>query len=218
MYLPYRCALFVASAASDTSDFEALMQKIDAIPTPVTAENWGGASASDHTVFTSPLAISPKDKRRAKAKGTIVPRPSESTTPYLRSFIGQSRKPSGAMGLAEHQLTGRMVRAILQSRHKPWAVNTPIDRLQKTLVDWLYEDVPARQFGDMDPIGIYYDAISDSDPLVAQAGSTQGVVEMLTDLERLLTRAYPNCEPLRRMSRQVEKSLKIIERTTIAPR
>jgi hypothetical protein len=104
MYLPYRCAFFVASGASGTSDFEALMQKIDAIPAPVTAENWKGASAGDHTVFTSPLAISPEDKRRAKAKGTIVPRPSERTTPYLRSFIGQARKPSGAMGIVSHHV------------------------------------------------------------------------------------------------------------------
>lgn len=211
MYLPYRCALFVASAASGASDFDALLRRIDAIPAPVTAENWEGVSAGDHTLFASPLAISPQDKRRAKAKGTIVPRSSKRTIPYMRSIIGQARKPNGTMTLGEHELAGRMVRALLQSCHKPWAVNDRLDRLQKTLVDWLYEDVPGRQFGDTDPVDLYYGAIPASDPLVVQAGSTPGVVDMLADLKGLLTNAYPNCAPLRRMTQQVEMSLEIIE-------
>jgi hypothetical protein len=218
MYLPYRCALFVASDASGASDFDALLQKIDAIPAPVTAESWEGVSAGDHTLFASPLAISLQDKRRAKAKGTIVPRSSKRTIPYIRSFIGQARKPNGTMTLAEHQLAGRMVRALLQSCHKPWAVNDRLDRLQNTLVDWLYADVPERQFGDLDPVDLYYHAIADNDPLVIKADSTRGVADILADLKELLTNAYPNCAPLRKMTRQVEISLEIIEKATVGRR
>lgn len=215
MYLPYCCALFVASEASGGADFDALTRKIDAIPAPVTAENWNGVSAGDHKPFVSPLAVSAQDRRRAGAKGTVVSRSSKQTIPYIRSFIGQARKPNGTMTLAQHRLAGRMVRALLQSCHKPWAVNGRLDRLQSTLVDWLYEDVPARQFGDMDPVDLYYDAIPDSDLLVVQAGSTDGVIEMLADLKALLTQSYPNCAPLRRMTRHVDMSLEIMEKATV---
>lgn len=218
IYFPFRCAMFVASNATGPLDFDAMMRKINGISQPVTAEHWKGKSAADHKLFTSPLAISSQDKRRAKAKGTIVPRPSKCTIPYMRSLIGAARKPNGAMTLSEHELAGRMVRSILQSNHKPWAVNAQIDRMQRHLVDWLYADVPARQFGDIDPVDFYYAAIADNDPLVTQAGSTGGVIHILTNLKTLLIGAYPNCAPLRKMTQHVDKSLEIIAKANGAQR
>ncbi len=209
IYFPYRCALFVASEVSSTFDFEKLMRTIDAMPAPVTAERWQGMTASGHTTFTSPLAISAQDKRRAQAKGTVVPRPSKATIPYMRTLIGQARKPNSEMSLADHQRMGNMIKAVLQSQHKPWAANRPLDKLCSTLVDWLYEDVPSHTFGRMDPVDVYYAAIDENDPLLARAESTRGVIELLIDLRELLTRDYPDCEPLRRMTRKIETSLRI---------
>jgi hypothetical protein len=210
IYFPYRCGFFLASEVSEKFDFDALMRKVDSLPDPVTAEGWAGISVGDHAAFVTPMATSPQDKRRAKAKGTIVRRSSRKTIPYHRDLIGQARRPNGKMALADHQKAGRMIRAALQSRHKPWAVNRPMERLMGTLVDRLYDDVPPRDLADMnDPIDIYYGANSEDEAYIAQASSTQGVVEILTELTNVLRQAYPNCAPLHAAEQNISTAQKI---------
>lgn len=211
IYFPYRCSLFVGSAASSSFDFGALMKNIDALPAPVTAEKWSGSSVDDHTLFLTPAAKSAQDRHRAKAKGTIVRRPSKKTVPYLRSFIGTSRKPNGRMSLEGHEYAGRMIGAVLQSRFKPWAINEQLQRLRSTLVDWLYEDVSHRELARLDdPVEIYYGHdLPDAD--VARAGSGCGVQDVLADLKRHLRRAYPDCAPLRRALRRLERSMQMTQ-------
>jgi hypothetical protein len=210
IYFPYRCGFFVASEVSSKFDFGGLMRKIDALADPVTAESWKGISVRDHALFISPMATTPQDKRRAKAKGTIVRRPSRKTIPYHRDMIGRARKPNGRMTLTDHQQAGRMISAVLQSRHKPWGVNWPMERLMSTLVDWLYEDVSSRELEQIyDPIDIYYGGISEGDTYVAETASTGGVVKILNELTTLLKQTYPDCAPLRAAVQKIDTAIKI---------
>ena len=210
LYFPYRCAFFVASEKSDSFDFDALMETINAMPDPVTAERWPGETAENHETFLSPLAKTHQDKRRAKAKGTIVPRNSKKTIPYTRSLIGAARKPNGQMSLEEHRMAGRMIRAVLQSNFKPHAVNRRMDKLMSTLVDWLYEDVPHRELNRLyDPVDIYYGEMPSDDAFFLSTNSSKGVVDILTKLKRLLEHSYPDSKPLRQLTGRVETALKL---------
>ncbi len=210
LYFPYRCAFFVASKQTADFNFGALVGTINAMPAPQTSEHWQGQSAPNHETCVSLLATSPQDKRRAKAKATIVARPSRQTIPYRRDMLGLARKPNGRMTLAEHQMAGRMIRAVLHSNFKPWAVNQRMDEVMRVLVDWLYEDVaPGKLNALPDPIDLYYGEMPSSDPLFLQAGSRSGVVSMLLDLRALLEGAYPRCAPLRKLTGQIETSLKM---------
>ena len=218
IYFPYLSALFVAADASAKLDFDALMAKIDNIPVPVTADHWPGTSAAGHKVFASPTATRPQDKRRARASGTVVSRPSRKTVPYGRSPVGPARKPNGTMSLAEHQQAGRMTLAVLQSQHKPWAVNEHMNRLMNTLVGWLYEDVPYQELNRLyDPVDIYYGKISEDDIFVTQANSQRGVIEVLTGLGDLLQRSYPDCAPLRKILAKIDMSLTITRMAKARP-
>jgi len=210
MYFPYRCALFVATPQVGPFDFRKLMDTIDALAEPISAENWQGLSTPNHDTFLSPLAHTPQDKRRAKAKGTIVPRSSRKTVPYNRDMLGQARKPNGEMTIEEHQQAGRMIRAVLQSNFKPRSINRRMDKLMMVLVDWLYADVPQRQLAKLhDPIDVYYGDMPRDDVYFIQANSTAGVINTLEKLRELLVRAYPDCEPLRRLTGRIDTSLKI---------
>lgn len=213
IYYPYRCALFVAAETAGGVDLEALMRQIDALSDPVTADDWSGVSVADHALFCTPLTLSPQDRRRAKAKGTINPRSSSKTVPYHRFLIGAARKPNGKLPLAGHEEAGRMIAAVLQSRHKPWAVNEQMDKLCHTLVDWLYADVPQRDLDRLyDPIDLYYSA-APGDALIARAGSAVGVVDILWDLRDLLAKAYPDSAPLRRQIAHITRASKITLKT-----
>ncbi|MGF7170809.1 hypothetical protein FHS91_002497 [Sphingobium xanthum] len=209
MYFPYRCALFVAVDTARGLDFEALMQRINALPDPVTTVDWSGVSVADHRLFCTPLTLSSQDRRRAKAKGTINPRSSSKTVPFHRSFIGAARKPNGKLSLAGHEAAGRMIAAVLQSRHKPWAVNEQMDKLCSILVDWLYADVPHSVLDRLhDPVDIYYSAAPD-EALIVRADSAVGVVDILSDLKTLLAKAYPESAPLRRQIARITRASKI---------
>ena len=210
LYFPYRCTLFVASKRTEDFDFDALVRSINALPAPETPEHWAGSSMPNHDIFVSPQAATPQDKRRAKAKGTIVARPSRQTLPYHRDMIGYDRKPNGSMTLAQHQLAGRLLRAILQSNSKPGTVNWRVDKLMRVLVDWLYADVPLRQLNALDdPVSLYYGDMSSDDPLFNRANSPSGVESLLIELKALLESSYPQCAPLRKLTGRIETALKI---------
>jgi hypothetical protein len=210
LYFPYRCTLFVASKRTEDFDFDALVRSINALPAPETPEHWAGSSMPNHDIFVSPQAATPQDKRRAKAKGTIVARPSRQTLPYHRDMIGYDRKPNGSMTLAQHQLAGRLLRAILQSNSKPGAVNWRVDKLMSVLVDWLYADLPLRQLNALDdPVSFYYGDMSSDDPLFNRANSPSGVESLLIELKALLESSYPQCAPLRKLTGRIETALKI---------
>ncbi|MBY0391876.1 MAG: DUF5623 domain-containing protein [Novosphingobium sp.] len=210
LYFPYRCTLFVASKRTEDFDFHALVRTINALPAPETPEHWAGSSMPNHDVFISPQAATPQDKRRAKAKGTIIARPSRQTLPYHRDMIGYDRKPNGSMTLAQHQLAGRLLGAILQSNSKPGAVNWRVDKLIRVLVDWLYADVPHQQLNALDdPIDLYYGDMSPDDPLFSRANSPSGVESLLIELKGLLEGAYPQCAPLRKLTGRIDTALKI---------
>ena len=210
LYFPYRCAFFVASKQAANFDLGALVGTISAMPAPPTSEHWQGQSAPNHETFVSPLATSPQDKRRAKAKGTVVARSSRQTVPYHRDMLGSARKPNGRMTLEEHRNAGRMIRAVLQSNCKPWSVNRRMDEIMRLLVDWLYVDVTPRELNALpDPIDLYYGEMASNEPLFLRSNSRGGVETILLDLKALLERAYPPSGPLRKLTNRIETSLKI---------
>lgn len=98
MYSPDHSNMFVATDASPGYDFKSLIAKIDSIPYPVTTENWTGTSSKGHETFFSPLCITPLDKKRAVAKGTIYRWSSSKTVP-MRSWDApyNERRPNAVM-------------------------------------------------------------------------------------------------------------------------
>ena len=87
MYYPGESQMFIATDATTGYDFTSLMEKIDNIPSPITTENWNSESSFGHDIFLSPQAITPQDKKRAIARGTIHREPSSKTVPMRRSQL-----------------------------------------------------------------------------------------------------------------------------------
>lgn len=210
IYSPHLCGFFVASPISQGYDFDRLMRRIDALA--VVPRQWDGTSVADHMVFLSPLATTPQDRRRARAKGMIRPEPSVATLPYTGFGTGNRRRPNASMPVSDHRDLGRMIKAILTSQHKPWAVNRRMDRLRSTLEDWLNGEIRGEDLTRGEFFKIYYGNISDDDPHVATAASTAGVIELLLDVMDRLRLHYVDCAPLRRVESRIGTALKFIER------
>lgn len=211
IYSPSACALFVAAKVECDLDFDALMATIDGLAPPVTADAWPGVSAPGHKTFLSPMAITPQDKRRSRAKGTIYQMPSKITVPSSARW-NALRKPVGALGRQAHVEAGRMIMALLYSASKPYAVNKRFETLRCTLEDWLGmetrdEDISRREFLDA-----YYGAFDEGDPHVAEAETSDGVIATLAKLRGMLTQAYPDCAPLRRLTSRIDTAVKMTAR------
>lgn len=211
IYSPSACALFVAAKADSDLDFDALMARIDGLAPPVTVDAWPGVSVPGHETFLSPMAITPQDKRRSRAKGTIYQVSSKTTVPSSARW-NALRKPVGALGHDAHVEAGRMIMALLYSASKPYAVNKRLETLRCTLEDWLGmetrdQDMPRREFLDA-----YYGAFNKEDPLVAEAENSDGVIAMLDKLRAMLTQAYPDCAPLRRLTCRIDTAVKMATR------
>lgn len=208
MYYPDHSNMFVSTDASTGYDFKGLMAKIDSIPYPVTAGNWTGISSKGHDTFFSPLCVTPQDKKRAVAKGTIY-RVSSSKTQPMRNLNApyNERRPNAVMSVENHLLAARLIKAIQKSAATSMAVKSRLSSIKSKLDDWFFSEHDNNVTGKMDLF--YYGDIDRNDPLVLQAHSSKGVISLLQQLKDILLDAYVDCEPLRRMIGKLDTSIKL---------
>ena len=208
MYYPGMSVMFVATDASTGYDIDALMAKIDSIPSPVTEENWTGISSQGFDTFFSPLCTSSQDKKRAVAKGTIIRASSSKTQPMRRwGSSDNERRPNAVMPVEDHQLAARLIKAIYYSDASHRAVQARLSPIRSKLEDWFFSEHDRSITNEFDLF--YYGGIDENDPLVLRAQSPKGVVSMLQELKTLLQEAYVDCDPLRRMVGKVDTSIKL---------
>lgn len=207
MYYPDHSSMFVSTDASTGYDFKGLMAKIDSMPYPVTVENWTGISTKGHDTFFSPLSVTPQDKKRAVAKGTIYRLSSSKTLP-MRSWDApdNQRRPNAVMSVESHLIAARLIKAVEQSSSKPWAVNTRLSSIKSKLEDWFFSEHEKCVTDKFDLF--YYGSIDSNDPFVLHAHSSEGVISLLQELRDMLLDAYVDCEPLRGMIRKIDASIK----------
>ena len=208
MYYPDHSNMFVATDASTGYDFKGLMAKIDSITAPVTLENWAGISSKGYDAFLSPLTVTPQDKKRSVARGTIYREPSSKTMPmkYWNAPYNE-RRPNAVMSIKSHQLAARLIRAIEQSSAKPYAVNSRFLIIKCKLEDWFFSEHEKKVTDKFDLF--YYGDIDRYDPFVLQAHSSEGVISLLQQLKDILLDAYVDCEPLKRMIGSLDTSIKL---------
>lgn len=208
MYYPDMSCMFVSTDASTGYDFKGLMAKIDRIPYPVTEENWTGISTKGHDTFFSPLTVTSQDRKRAVAKGTIYRTSSNKTQP-MRHWDApyNERRPNAVMSVETHQLAARLIKAIQQSAATPIAVNARLSSIKSKLENWFFSEHEKNVTNKFD--FFYYGNIDGNDPFVLKAHSSKGIVSLLQELKDTLRDAYVDCEPLRRMIRKLDTSIKL---------
>lgn len=208
MYYPGMTCLFVATDSSTEFDFKGLMDKINSIPCPLTVENWPGESIRGHETFYSPLCVTEHDKKRAVAKGTIYRFPGKKTLP-MRPWDdpGNERRPNAVMSIKSHQLAAKLMIAVQQSAAKPFAVNTRLSSIKSKLEDWFFSEHDKSVTDKFELF--YYGSIDQNDPLALRASSAKGVISLLQELKSILQDAYVDCEPLRKIIRKIDTSIKL---------
>jgi Domain of unknown function (DUF5623) len=212
MYYPYSCDLYVATDGSTGYDLDALVAKINAMPAPLLAENWTGESASSWETFTSPMAKTPQDTRRARCRGTIYPTDSATTVPFSYNMGSSRRRPKGEMGIEGHIEAGRMIKAVLSSQERPFSVYRRMNAVRSTLEDWMGKEIDRDQLDGPEFFDVYYHELEDDNPLWSRAMSRDGLISILEDLKKNLQIAYPDCAPLRSLLNRIDMSVKLITR------
>lgn len=207
MYAPGESSMFVATDASTGYDFKGLMAKVDGIVSGVTEETWQGLSSKGFDPFLSPLTVTEYDQKRAVAKGTIY-RTSSSKTMPMKTWDDPSneRRPNAVMSVEDHQYAARLIKAVEQSTEKPIAVNARLSTIKSKLEDWFFSEHDSAVTDKCDLF--YYGDIDTNDPLALRASSTKGVNGLLQELKDTLQKAYVDCEPLRKMIRKLDTSMK----------
>lgn len=209
MYNPYNCDLYVATGAADF-DIDGLVTRINAMPPPLLADDWAGESVTSWETFTSPMAISPQDVRRARCRGTIYPTDSATSVPMSYNLGATGRRPRGALTLNGHIEAGRMIKAVIWSDQRPCGVYRRMNSLRSTLEDWMDREVADAEFDGMDFFDVYYHELDEEDPLAHRVASPQGVAELLGDLKQMLQSAYMDCGPLRQELRRIDASITLL--------
>lgn len=212
MYNPHSCDLYVVADGKTSFDLDALVAKINAMPMPLLEADWPGESAPSWGVFASPMAKTAQDIRRARCKGTIYSASSASTVPYHYGPGSSERRPAGKMEIKEHWEAGRIIKAIIRSYQKPFAVNGRMNSVRATLEDWMSLENTREQLQDIEFFDVYYREAEADAPYHEIAKSRVGVVSLLGDLKQKLQAAYPDCAPLRKQLHRIDMSISLIGR------
>ncbi len=212
MYNPYQCGLYVATDGRQGFDFDALMAKIDAIPAPTVGDDWVCESVPNHDVFVSPAAQTKQDRRRARSKGTVIPMATDTTIPYNAMFGRARRRPTGAMGVPGHIEMGRILKAVIHSKHRPWGAHQRLDSVRSTLEDWMALEISKGDLDGPEFFDVYYHDPDSEGPYAEAAQSRGGLISILGELKTMLQGAYPDCAPLRQQLHKIDMSVSLIER------
>ncbi len=213
MYFPHQAPLFAATDASTGYDFAALMAKINALPLPVTDENWIGDSVDNHEVFVSPKATTPQDVRRARAKGTIYRYASKNTVPMHWRSERDDRKPNAIMPFETHKRLGLAINAVMDSDDIGSMTWSRLSSLRSELESWLFVEHNEDQYEDVNFIHVYYGGMQSEDPYLSQAQTFDGKVQLLKSVRKQLKRSYPDCAPLRRILKKVDVAISRLKQT-----
>lgn len=212
MYNPYDCDLYVAAESGTSYDLDGLVTKIEAMPAPLLGKDWAGESFPSWDTFTSPMAKTPQDVRRARCRGTIYPTDSATSVPYSYSLGSSRRRPAGKLGIEGHIEAGRIIKAVLQSDPRFYGVYRRMNALRSTLEDWMSLEIGRGQLEGPEFFDVYYHHLEDNDPFKHVASVRGGVVTLLDNLKQKLQAAYPNCAPLRQQLQRIDMSVSLIGR------
>ena len=212
MYYPYSCDLFVVADTGTALDIDSLVGAINGMPEPDAADQWSGESASDWETFVSPLAATPQDIRRARARGTIYPTSSAATVPYSYSVNSDRRRPAAKMGIPGHVAAGHILKAVLGARNRPFSVYTRLNRVRSTLEDWMTMEIARNELDGPEYFEVYYTDTEADQPFQKAAETHAGIVDMLMELDGQLRKAYPNCAPLRELLHRIDMSIRLVSK------
>lgn len=216
MYYPYSCDLYVATDGATSYEFDALVEKINTMPIPLLAENWSGDSVTSWETFLSPCAKSSQDIRRARCRGMIYPNASATTVPYSYNRGSLRRRPNGELGVEGHREAGRMIKAVLASKARPYSVYTRIDSVRCVLEDWMGLEIGHDRLEGQEFFNVYYHELEEGDPLWEKVKSHDDVIAILEALSHKLKAAYPDCAPLRKHIKRIDMSVTFVRKMKAA--
>lgn len=210
IYYPYHTVMYVMGDRSSDYDFDGLLSRIDALAPPLLGKDVEGESTNDFSVFLSPAATTKQDKRRAKAKGTILPRASNATVPYNFYDGNSGRRPNGRLSLAQHKECGDIIKAVLKRDGRPFGVYQRLNRVRSEMEDWLNAEnprdaIPADQFFDY-----YYHDPDLSGANYRDASTRDGKRDLLSKLITILQKGYPDCQPIRQQTSRLRTCIRLL--------
>jgi hypothetical protein len=211
MYNPYHCDLYIATRGEHDAHLQDLITKIESMNLPKFATEWDGESANSWDTYVSPLAKTAQDKRRARCKGTIFPAASAKTLPYSFSLGSSRRRPVGKMEIDTHIEVGRMIKAVIRAKSRPYGVYSRMDSLRCTLEDWMGCEKNKTELEGPEFLDVYYGGLPEEDAFYNIAKSRDGLIWILTQIKLKLVSAYPDCAPLRTQIRRVDVSVAMIK-------
>ena len=210
MYYPYQCDIYVCADITSGYDVEALVAKIDAMPAPVTSNDWAGESVHSWDTFVSPMAKTKQDKRRARCKGTIYPETSKTTEPFSYRMGCTHRHPIGALGVDEHVECGRIIKAAMSSEYMTSGAWSRLNSLRSELESWYDFEIKGKDPEGIDFFKVYYGETPEDKALRKSMKSAADVVFALGGVSQKLKSTYPDCAPLRQQLRRLEMAASMI--------
>lgn len=206
IYYPEMCHMFLISPLVNGVPLDPIINALDALPPPMTTDLWDGETIPFLPPFISPGAIAKERVRKEK------PRPKPATGPlktveYNLALTGLKRRPKIKVSLEIHKEIGGKISLILAHTYERKGVYNPLNSVRCELDNWVQCEYPREDELSMKDFNdLYYPS---NGPLVVTKYDEQLKAkhfQTLKEINELLTNHYPDCDPLRKLTRLITRA------------
>jgi hypothetical protein len=204
------CELYMTADTSKGYSLALIVAALNVAQPPIVEAEWMGESAPYTPSFFSPgtttsvANVKPKPKPQTR-------RPSNSV-PYSMFLTGQQRRPANRMKVDDHAEVGRLLKSVLIETRSRTGVYKRVNSIRSQLDDWVQceygdDELSAEVFFDL-----YYRKYDRLNHPNNEPKPFSEHVASLNAAKAILTKAYPDCVPLRAMLRKADLAIDSLQK------
>lgn len=202
------CSLFlIAKDPQLVSRIEQLAQSIPEMP-----RAWAGESANGWPAYRSPGELA----ARPDGRGYMPPNPlapksvPRGTKAFVQMFAGPKLRPDARMPIAAHDEAAGLLDGLLSITHERPGLYNRIDTVRSTLDEWVQREYNYSELPNVTFHALYYRNGHREWRKSITTAERAELAMKIAQLRTILSRHYPDCQPLRGLLRKLdlaEKSL-----------
>lgn len=185
---------------------------LNKLPTPILESAWDGESVPMTPFFVSPGTIAKASAEKDKPKVLCTPSNGQrNSVNYIQTFVGTQRRPKGRMPIEAHMEVGQLLKSVLADSYHRKGVYNRVNAIRSELDEWTqreynHAELPNDQFFDL-----YYHESASTFSRLLTAAERERHAKSLAQAKKLLGEHYPDCPPLRSLSKKMDAAIKSMQ-------
>lgn len=205
--------LYLLSDRKKGTALEPIEAVLSTLGAPVVPESCRRIATTDAEPFRTPGEIQMEAEKAAKAlmpKTARVASKASNAVSY-KMVLASGTRPKGKMPVEKHSEVGKLLKGVLTATWSRVGVSKRVDQVRSELDNWAQLEYDRSVLSNNDFFNLYYHERFDVPEAERGAGGRVHHVERLQSAKAILVNEYPDCRPLRDLTKKLDLAIKSLE-------